>query len=126
MSGFGMRRAEHLSGLEVGMGKDDKGGEAGKEKEKKAAIKGLEDMRDSVGELRGLHDRLGKHLDDYDKTADALSKAIEKENQAAMKQRWDEMSKLQTKIFEITKEVTTNKAKAANKAFNAMDAYIRG
>ena len=30
------------------------------------------------------------------------------------------------KIFEITQDVTVNKAKTADKAFNAMDGYIRG
>jgi hypothetical protein len=30
------------------------------------------------------------------------------------------------KIAEITQDVTVNKAKTADKAFNAMDGYIRG
>jgi hypothetical protein len=30
------------------------------------------------------------------------------------------------KKFQITQDVTVNKAKTADKAFNAMDAYIRG
>jgi hypothetical protein len=30
------------------------------------------------------------------------------------------------KIFEITQDVTVNKAKTADKAFNAMSGYIRG
>jgi hypothetical protein len=30
------------------------------------------------------------------------------------------------KIFEITQDVTVNKAKTADKAFKAMDEYIRG
>lgn len=41
-------------------------------------------------------------------------------------ERWKVMSDTQTKIFEITQDVTVNKAKAADKAFQAMDGYIRG
>ena len=33
---------------------------------------------------------------------------------------------LQTKTFEIMQDVTVNKQKTADKAFNACDAYIRG
>jgi hypothetical protein len=33
---------------------------------------------------------------------------------------------LQTKIFEVTQDITVNKQKTADKAFNAMDGYIRG
>ncbi|MBI3927715.1 MAG: hypothetical protein HY319_19400 [Armatimonadetes bacterium] len=40
-------------------------------------------------------------------------------------ERWKIMSDTQTKIFEITQDVTVNKAKTADKAFNAMDQYIR-
>ena len=41
-------------------------------------------------------------------------------------ERWKIMQDTQTKIFEITQDVTVNKAKTADKAFNAMDGYIRG
>ena len=41
-------------------------------------------------------------------------------------ERWKIMQDLQTKIFEITQDVTVNKAKTADKAFQAMDGYIRG
>ncbi len=40
-------------------------------------------------------------------------------------ERWKIMTDTQTKIFEITQDVTVNKAKTADKAFNAMDQYIR-
>lgn len=33
---------------------------------------------------------------------------------------------LQTKVFEVTQDITVNKAKTADKAFNNMDGYIRG
>ena len=33
---------------------------------------------------------------------------------------------LQTKIFEVTQDITVNKQKTADKAFNNCDAYIRG
>ncbi|MBI3929411.1 MAG: hypothetical protein HY319_27950 [Armatimonadetes bacterium] len=41
-------------------------------------------------------------------------------------ERWKIMNDTQTKIFEITQDTTVNKAKTADKAFNAMDQYIRG
>ena len=41
-------------------------------------------------------------------------------------ERWKIMQDTQTKIFEITQDVTVNKAKTADKAFSAMDGYIRG
>ena len=40
-------------------------------------------------------------------------------------ERWKIQQDLQTKLFEITQDVTVNKAKAADKAFTAMDGYIR-
>jgi hypothetical protein len=46
--------------------------------------------------------------------------------QKARADRWKIMQDTQTKIFEITQDVTVNKAKTADKAFNAMDGYIRG
>ena len=33
---------------------------------------------------------------------------------------------LQTKVFEVTQDITVNKQKTADKAFNNMDTYIRG
>jgi hypothetical protein len=36
------------------------------------------------------------------------------------------MQDTQTKIFEITQDITTHKAKTADKAAAALDAYIRG
>ena len=40
-------------------------------------------------------------------------------------QRWKIMQDTQTKIFEITQDVTINKAKTADKMFNQVDSYIR-
>lgn len=105
------------------MAKDDKGG--GSDKEKKAAVKGVQDLQGGIEDLRALHDKLGKHLDDYDKNADALLTAIQKDNQAEQKKRWEIQQKLQAKIFEVTQDVTANKQKTADKAFKAIDAYIR-
>ena len=41
-------------------------------------------------------------------------------------ERWKIMQDLQSKIFEIAEDVTVNKARTADKAFKAMDDYIRG
>ncbi|MBI3926248.1 MAG: hypothetical protein HY319_11960 [Armatimonadetes bacterium] len=41
-------------------------------------------------------------------------------------QRWQIMADLQTKIFEITQDVTVHKAKTADKAYDAWDKYVRG
>ena len=46
----------------------------------------------------------------------------------AQKQRMERfkiMADLQTKIFEITQDITVNKAKTADKSFQAMDAYVK-
>ena len=46
----------------------------------------------------------------------------------AQKQRMERfkiMADLQTKIFEITQDITVNKAKTADKAYTQMDAYIK-
>ena len=49
---------------------------------------------------------------------------IAAEAKKAQTQRWQIMAELQTKIHQITSEVTVEKAKAADKAFNAMKQYI--
>ena len=41
-------------------------------------------------------------------------------------ERWKIMQDLQSKIFEITEDITVNKARKADDAFKAMDDYIRG
>ncbi|HWB06795.1 MAG TPA: hypothetical protein VG796_27470 [Verrucomicrobiales bacterium] len=46
--------------------------------------------------------------------------------QSPVQNRLQIMKATQAKIFEITQDVTVNKAKTADKAFNAMDGYIRG
>ena len=46
----------------------------------------------------------------------------------AQKQRMERfkiMADLQTKIFEITQDITVNKAKTADKAYQQMDGYIK-
>lgn len=50
--------------------------------------------------------------------------ATEAQKQSA--ERWKIMQDMQTEIFQITQDVTVNKAKTADKAFNALDGYIRG
>lgn len=57
--------------------------------------------------------------------AQTIYTQIAADAQKQQTQRWKIMTDTQTKIFEITQDVTTNKAKAADKAFNAMDQYIR-
>lgn len=46
------------------------------------------------------------------------------ESQKSQMQRWQINSELQTKIHEITAQVTVNKAKMADKAMNAITQYI--
>ncbi|MGE0492536.1 MAG: hypothetical protein AB7S38_25195 [Vulcanimicrobiota bacterium] len=50
---------------------------------------------------------------------------IQADAQKQQMQRWKIMQDTQTKIFEITQDVTINKAKTADKMFNQVDAYIR-
>jgi hypothetical protein len=40
--------------------------------------------------------------------------------------RWKIQQDMQSKIFASIQDVTTNRAKTADKSFNNMDAYIRG
>jgi hypothetical protein len=107
------------------MAKDDKGGGAKDDEEKKAAVKGVQDIQGGIDYLRALHDKMGKQLDEYDKNAAALLVAIQKDNEAEQKKRWEVQRKLQDKILEVTQDITQNKQKTADKAFKAIDAYIR-
>ncbi len=49
---------------------------------------------------------------------------IQAEARKSEMQRWQITQELQTKIHAITAEVTVNKAKMSDKAFNAMKSYI--
>ena len=106
------------------MAKDDKGG--GSDKGKKAAIKGVQDMQTGIDSLRDLHEQLGKQLAAYDKNAAALLAAMQKDNEAEQKKRWDLQRDLQEKIFNIQQDVTKNKAATQGKTSKAIDEYIRG
>ena len=105
------------------MAKDDKGGD---DKDKKEAAKALEQFRSNFGDMRDLHAKLGDHLDNFEKQADALADALRKDNQAEQEKRWKILQDTQTKIFEIQQEVTKNQAKSADKNSKALDEYIRG
>ena len=50
------------------MAKDDKGND---DKDKKEAGKALEQIRSTFADMRDLHAKLGDHLDNFDKQADA-------------------------------------------------------
>ncbi len=54
-----------------------------------------------------------------------LQTQIQADAQKQQQQRWKIQMDTQTKIFEITQDVTINKAKTADKMFNQVDAYIR-
>ena len=51
---------------------------------------------------------------------------IQTNSQQQQIERWQQHQELQTKIFNTIQDVTTNRAKTQDKAFNNMDAYIRG
>lgn len=57
--------------------------------------------------------------------AQAIYTQIASNAQTQKGQRWQILQNTQTRIFEITQEVTANKARTADKAFGAMDGYIR-
>ena len=58
--------------------------------------------------------------------AQTIQTQIAADAQKQAMERWKIMQDLQTKIFEVTQDVTLNKAKVAGKAANAFDGYIRG
>ena len=104
------------------MAKDDKGND---DKDKKEAGKALEQIRSTFADMRDLHAKLGDHLDNFDKQADALADALRKDNQAEQEKRWKIMQDAQEKIFQIQQDITKNKAKGAEKSSKAIDEYIR-
>jgi len=58
--------------------------------------------------------------------AQTVMTQIAADAQKQQMERWKIMQDVQTKMFEISQDVTVNKAKTADKAFNAFDGYIRG
>ena len=110
------------------MAKDDKGGkDAGgiDPKSKKGIQKASDDYGDTVADLRTQLKQMSNLLDSMDKTNDSILKAMQNDDQKQMLERMKVLQDTQTKIFEIHQDVTMNKAKAADKAFKAMDKYIR-
>ena len=57
--------------------------------------------------------------------AETIKTQMMADAQKQQMQRWKIMQDTQTKIFEITQDVTINKAKTADKMFNQVDSYIR-
>lgn len=57
--------------------------------------------------------------------AETIRAQIAADAQKQQAERWKIMADTQTKIFEITQDVTINKCKTADKCANAFDAYIR-
>ena len=58
--------------------------------------------------------------------AQTVMTQIAADAQKQQMERWKIMQDVQTKMFEISQDVTVNKAKTADKAFGAFDGYIRG
>lgn len=56
--------------------------------------------------------------------AENIFAQVQAEQTRAQVQRWQIHQELQTKIHSITAKVTLNKAKSADKAFNAITSYI--
>ncbi len=109
--------------VEIGMAKDDKGGAS--DKDKKAAIKSAQDIQGNISDLRDLHSKLGKHLDDYDKNMAGLLGALQKDNEAEQQKRFDIQTQLQTKIFGVAEDITRNKEIASDRARKALESYIK-
>jgi len=57
--------------------------------------------------------------------AQTIYTQIQADNQKQAMQRWKILQDTQTKIFEIQQDVTANKAKTQDKAFQQWDQYIR-
>jgi len=62
---------------------------------------------------------------DY-QNATTIGIQMQADAQKQQMQRWKILQDTQTKIFEITQEVTVNKAKVQDKIFEKWDSYIRG
>lgn len=57
--------------------------------------------------------------------AGTIQHQMQQDAQKQQEARWKLQQEIQKKIFEVQQDVTTNKVKTADKAFNAMDSYIR-
>ena len=57
--------------------------------------------------------------------AQTIYTQIQADNQKQAMERWKILQDTQTKIFEIQQDVTANKAKTQDKAFQQWDQYIR-
>ena len=57
--------------------------------------------------------------------AQTIYSQIQADNQKQAMERWKILQDTQTKIFEIQQDVTANKAKTQDKAFQQWDQYIR-
>jgi hypothetical protein len=66
-----------------------------------------------------------QQLSDMQK-ARSIYESIMRDAQKNQMERWKIQQDMQTKLFSILQDVTTNRAKTADKSFNNMDAYIRG
>jgi hypothetical protein len=76
--------------------------------------------------IAGLSDeQLAQHLSDM-KQARSIYESIMRDAQKNQMDRWKIQQDMQSKIFASLQDVTTNRAKTADKSFNNMDAYIRG
>jgi hypothetical protein len=66
-------------------------------------------------------------LDTVDfQTSRAVMTQIQSQDQNAQMKNWQNLRDTQAKIFQIQQDVTQNKAKTMDKAFQNWDAYIRG
>ena len=61
---------------------------------------------------------------DY-QNAMTIQAQVAADNQKQQMERWKILQDTQTKIFEIQQDVTANKAKTQDKAFQQWDQYIR-
>ncbi|HLJ44547.1 MAG TPA: hypothetical protein VKU01_00980 [Bryobacteraceae bacterium] len=59
-------------------------------------------------------------------SANTVATKIQADAQKQQMQRWKILQDIQTRIFQIQQDVTTNKAKAQDKAYKKLDGYIRG
>lgn len=57
--------------------------------------------------------------------AETIGTEMMADNQKQQARRWQIMQETQNKIFEIQQEVTVNKAKTGDKAFQKWNEYIR-
>ncbi|MBS1792271.1 MAG: hypothetical protein JSS81_00375 [Acidobacteria bacterium] len=61
----------------------------------------------------------------YDPAENSIMSQLSQDAQKQQAERWKIMKETQNRIFEITQDVTVNKARTADKMYEAMDNYIR-